>query len=222
MPIRIVVSPQCSRNNNFFSLSQNLIVLGAYPPCSWDFESVLYHELTHAVEQHAMPSRRFDSDIDHDPTIRDPADHQLLLVMDARTSPDHALDEGLASAVSLVVQPRNSRYTPYLNMIAQESRSSSWQQVPWRDQQANEYFVMAVLAAFLSDPDAAGAYDRLDHILEVFRTRQPNNFEALLMGLMDRDPVRDKDHIDAALRRFHSHWDSEVWDRQRAARESGH
>jgi hypothetical protein len=38
--------------------------------------------------------------------------------------------------------------------------------------------------------------------------------------LMDRDPVQDKDHIDAVLHRFHSHWDSELRDIRRARRET--
>jgi hypothetical protein len=222
-PIRIAIPEQCG-TFSFYSHLDGLMVLNSYPPCSTDTLGSFFHELTHAlVSQRLGPSMASlvaHSGPGHDTSIIDREDRTLLLTMDARTSPFQALNEGLADAVSMVLMPSPNRTAPYLNQLTQESRSSSWRELTWRDQQSNEWFVTAVLASYLSNPNPAGAYDRLDHILEIEAARHPHSLEELLVGLMDRDPVQDKDQIDAALHRFHSHWDSELRDVRRAQRET--
>jgi hypothetical protein len=202
-----------------------MLVMGTAPPCTGDnFHSIFLHEMTHLVTWQASESRgapcrsgRF-----HDVSVLDRDDQTLLLAMDARTDPGCALNEGVADAVSLALVPRPNFHTHDLTQVEQEALSSSWRELSWRDQQANEYFVMAVLTEYLGMTDQAVTLERLDHILEVYRTRSPRSLQQLLQALMDRDPVGDKDRIDAVLRRMNSRWNSEIEDLHRAQRESSH
>lgn len=181
---------------------------------------VFYHELGHAVfsDQVIRNSSRKAYQLlaeslgsCHDESIFDRADGSLLLAMDARTSPFHALDEGLADGMaialtrgpfaSVMAVSRGSGNDPIQNLIV-EVGSPAWIEKPWLEQQANEWFVVLLIWKYLgaSEREIIAGLNRLTRV-----RGGPMNMEEFLTGLAQVDPG-GKEKINGLLDELNAGW----------------
>jgi hypothetical protein len=127
--------------------------------------------------------------------------------MDADTIPPRALDEGVADGVSLALEPAGHRSRRAQATFAHEARSASWRRKTWEQQQRNEYFVSAVVRAYLGE--GREARRRLVVLVGALDRRRPASLQELLQGLADVDPVEARGRLDRILGKLGAGWDSE-------------